>query len=337
MKNTTVNITKFLPITIPFIMILSLILIIKSSFFSENPQILSNAITIDLLLIVPLVYFLIIRKRKIPKITVVTMFVLGVILLSVFLPKENQTLLDGVKTYFIPLLELGIFSFLVYKTTQISKAYKKEKKSQDFYSTLKLAAAQVFPKKIALILVTEISVIYYGFIKWKSPKLASHEFSYHKKNALISILAGFTLIIIAETVGLHSFLVKWNLIVGWIVSFLSAYTALQFFALTKSVMMRPITIDAENKLLHLRYGYFTEMSIPTEEIEKIEFSTKDLPEDKSVLTFSPLGGIGEHNIILHLKGEMKFSGIYGIKRKAKSLAIFIDDKERFKKLLEESV
>jgi len=334
MNTKATNLVKFLPLTIPFLIIASFILLIRSSYFSENPQLLSNAITIDLLVIVPCLYFLIIRKRDIPKITVLTMFILGVVLLTYFLPEENQLFLNNVKTYFLPFLELGIFSFVIYKVIQLSKAYKKEDKKQDFHSTLLEAAAKVLPKKVSTVLVTEISVVYYGFIKWRSPKLAENEFSYHKKNALISILAGFTIIIMAETVGLHAWLVQWNPIVGWVVSFLSAYTALQFFALLKSIPMRPISVDQKEQNINLKYGYFTELSIPFQLIDKVEIYTKDLPEDKSITIFSPLGSIGEHNMVIHLKEEIKFSGIYGIKRKAKSLAIFIDDTEGFKQSIE---
>ncbi len=333
MRNTALNFTKYVPLTIPFIIGASLILLLKSSFFLENPETLSSAITLDFLITIPLIYFLIIRKRNIPKFTVITIFVLGVITLSIFLPKEHSSLLDTVKTYLIPVLELGIFSFLIYKVTQLSKNYKKS--SNDFYTNLKLATSEVFPKKIATVLVTEISMIYYGFIKWRSPKLSENEFSYHKKNALVSILAGFTLLIVIETVWLHAFLVKWNLIVGWIISILSAYTALQIFALAKSVAMRPYVIDAEEDALILRYGFFTDASIPLNKIDHLEVSSKDLPEDKSVVPFSPLGTLGEYNVILHMKEEIRFSGIYGLKRKAKSIAIFVDEKESFKNQLQE--
>jgi hypothetical protein len=48
-----------------------------------------------------------------------------------------------------------------------------------------------------------------------------------------------------------------------------------------------------------------------------------------------LGNIGEHNIIIHFTQEVRFAGIYGIRRKAKSIALFIDEKEQFKKQIEE--
>ena len=55
---------------IPFALLGALILLMKSSFLNGN-DILNFAITADLLLTVPLVYFLLIRKSKIPKTTVI--------------------------------------------------------------------------------------------------------------------------------------------------------------------------------------------------------------------------------------------------------------------------
>ena len=96
MNTRVVSLVRYLPLTMPFLIIASLILLLKSSFLSDNPQILANAITIDLLVIVPFIYFLIIRKRDIPKITVLTMFVLGMVLLNYFIPKEHQLVLNAV-------------------------------------------------------------------------------------------------------------------------------------------------------------------------------------------------------------------------------------------------
>ena len=107
MSLITKRITRILPLTIPFLLILSLVLLIQSTYFSESADLLANAVTIDILLIVPLVYFLIICKRDIPKFTVLSMFVLGLVILSYTLPKENQQLLDLIKTYFLPILELS--------------------------------------------------------------------------------------------------------------------------------------------------------------------------------------------------------------------------------------
>ena len=65
MNISAARIIRILPLTIPFLIIASLVALIQSNYFASSPGLLSNAITIDILVIVPLVYFLIIRKREI--------------------------------------------------------------------------------------------------------------------------------------------------------------------------------------------------------------------------------------------------------------------------------
>ena len=137
--------------------------------------------------------------------------------------------------------------------------YRQQQNSGDFYTVLKIATKEVLPKTIALIFTTEISVVYYGFLKWKADKYSKNQFTYHKSNGLVSMIAGFTLVICIETVALHSILTNWNLIIGWIITFLSAYTALQFFALAKSVVFRPHQIDIDTNSVGLRFGYFADL------------------------------------------------------------------------------
>ncbi|MFY0630098.1 MAG: hypothetical protein JXR05_06930 [Flavobacteriaceae bacterium] len=303
----------------------------------QNPSVFSTAITIDFLITIPLVYFLIIRKRKIPKITVLTTFVLGMVILTFALPEGNQSLLSLVKTYFLPILELGIIGFIIYKVRSIRKAYKSQEKTEDFYTALLRATNEVLPKKVASVLVTEISVAYYGFIHWRKVQLKENEFSYHEKSTVNSIVISFLMIILIETLALHFLLQKWSVIAAWILTGLSIYTALQFFALARSISKRPIKIDEKKNELILRFGFFSEWSVSISDLKEVELSAKDLPEDKSVAMFAPLGSLLEHNVILHFNEEQLFSGIYGLKRKAKSLAIYVDEKGDFKRVLEEQL
>lgn len=93
----------------------------------------------------------------------------------------------------------------------------------------------------------------------------------------------------------------------------------------------------KNRKLLLRYGFFAEANISLDEILRIEVSSKDLPEDKSIVRFSPLGEIEGHNIIIHLKNENKFKSLYGFSKKYTSIAFTVDKKQEFKKLLEETL
>ena len=255
------KLNKFYPLFIPLILWSFFILFIHSNWYVKDAKLFSMALTFDFLLTVPFLYFLAIRKKPISKFTVFTVFVGGLVLASLFLPAENQFYLDNFKFFVLPFIELAVLSFVIFKTVITIKAFKENKSNEDFYSTLLITTKSIFPKPLASVIATEISMIYYGFFIWKKRDLKENEFTYHKKNALVSILGGFTLVIIGETFALHSLLVKWEVVVGWIISCLSAYTAIQFFSLAKSIIQRPIFLDVERNKIHLKYGFFSDVKI----------------------------------------------------------------------------
>lgn len=93
---------------IPVLIMISMVLLTKSPAFLNHTNKLSVAITADLLLIVPFIYFLLIRKTAIPKTTVVPFVILGVVICSFIIPKENQDYLNLFKSYILPVIELTV-------------------------------------------------------------------------------------------------------------------------------------------------------------------------------------------------------------------------------------
>jgi hypothetical protein len=297
---------------------------------------LSLAITADLLLTVPLVYFLLIRKSNIPKTTVIPVMMLGLLVGSIFLPKEGQTYLALFKTWALPLIELSVITFVILKVKATIKAYKQQKReSLDFYETLQKVAQQILPKKLVLPFTTEIAVFYYGFVNWRKRKLAVNEFSYHKKSTTPSLLIGFIMVILIEMVGLHFLLAKWSSVLAWVLTGLSFYTAIQVFAFIKSLSQRPVSINANS--ITLRYGIMGETQIPFSDIDSITLSQKELETDKLTKTLSPFGELESHNIILNLKRENTLVGLYGFKKQYTVLAFYLDEPESFRIELENAL
>lgn len=328
------NLSVFL---VPILIVLSMWFLTKSTWFTNYPKQLSLGITLDLLLTMPFVHFLIIRKKKIPKLTIASVFVLGLVTVSFILPENHQFVLSIAKTYLLPILELSIFSFLVYKGNQTYKNFKSDENSTlDFYDAIKTATSAIFSDKIAHFLATEIAVVYYAFFSWKKKVLKENEFTNYKENGIKTLLYAFILIIFIETFAIHNFIEKWSFVTAWFLSFLSMYTALQIFALIKSLPKRPIYVDEIHQKVILRFGFLGFAEIPFSEINSVEINDKDLPEDKSILSFSPLGTLGGHNIILHFKKEIQFEGFYGVKKKANKMAVFVDEKRKFIRLMKKS-
>jgi len=101
-----------------------MIFIAKTSLFQLNSEKIAIGITFDLLLIIPLIYYLLIRKTNIPKMTIIPFLILGVVICSIILPQENQYYLSQFKTCVLPLIELSILSYVIYNVRKGLKHYK---------------------------------------------------------------------------------------------------------------------------------------------------------------------------------------------------------------------
>lgn len=299
----------------------------KSSFLNGNDT-LNFAITADLLLTVPFVYFLLIRKSEIPNTTVIPVMIIGLLVGSYFLPQESQTYLSIFKTWALPVIEISILTFVIIKVRRTVKTYKELKSATpDFYDTLKKVCSEILPKKLVLPFATEVAVFYYGFINWKTRETNDDEFTYHKRSGTPALFYAFILIIAVETVALHFLLARWSIVAAWILTALSVYTAIQVFGFAKSLSKRPISINKDS--LTLKYGILNEVDIPFSDIDKVELSRKSLEKEELTKTLSPLGELESHNVIIHLKKENELVGLYGMKKRFNLLGLHIDEPKEF--------
>jgi len=248
---------------VPLLLLVILILLAKSFLLHSSPSTLSIAFTLDFLVTIPFLYFLLIRKTDVPKYTVVSLFIIGVIIASFVIPVEQQGFLNQVKMFAVPIVELGLFSFLAFQAWSIRKAMRNSNQKQgDFYDALTLACSKVMPGRVGKLLATEIGVIYYSFFANKVIAPNENECNYFKKNDIKTTLSVFLGLVIVETGIVHILVEKWNASAAWVLTFLGLYTCLQIFALLRSMNKRLISFDYEKEILNLKYGFFCQAEIP---------------------------------------------------------------------------
>ena len=324
------KLTVFAFITLSF---LSLYILGNSTLFLSQTQRFSTLITVDVVLTIPLIYFLLIRKTTIPKLTIIPITILGVVLASYIIPYNQQTYLGLFKTWILPLIEIFVFGFVLLKLTRSIIAFRVNRQSSsDFYTILKKTCQENLPKPVSTLALTELSVLYYGFISWKRRKLKADEYTYHKQSGTIALLVVLILIIAIETIALHLLIANYYNTIAWVLTGISIYTAVQILGFTKSILKRPILL--KNNKLYLRYGIMKETEININEIDTIEITSKDLEKDSDIEKLSFLGSLESHNIILHLKTENVLTSLYGIRKPYTSIALSIDEKDVFKSALE---
>lgn len=319
---------------IPAAMFIGLILLMQSAWFLSNlDQPLTLGISLDLLLTVPFIYFLLIRKTDISKTTVVPVMIVGLIIGSYFLPVEHQGYLEVFKFWVLPIIELSVIGFIGWKVRTTIVKYRSIKgDSPDFFTSLKNTCHEVFPGRIAELVAMEVAVIYYGFINWKTRTIQENEYTYHKKSGTPGLLIGLIFVICVETIGIHFLLASWSHTAAWILTALSVYTIFQVFGFAKSLSQRPI-IMLDDRVI-LRYGIMSETEIYFEDIEEIELSRKWDKKDKMSKKMSPFDELDQHNILIHVKKEHILHRLYGFKKKFKTLALHVDDVAGFKGRIE---
>lgn len=302
--------------------------IARSSMILIHPE-LATAITLDLILTLPLTYLFFIRKTEISKLTVVGLFVIGIIFASFILPTNNQNLLDWIKLFAFPVLELGSLGYVGFIFYKARKTYQSlNQKSGDVLEILRETLAKEIPIALAANALTfEIAVFYYAVISWKA-KRGENTFTYYKESGIVALLLVIIFLVAVETLVVHILIASWSEIFAWILTIISAYFLVQVFAHLKALFQRPIEVKGDK--IFLRNGIFSDVVIDLENIEKIENTSAPFEKEKGTSKLALLGDLEQHNLKIVLKDEAVLHGFYGIKTKVKTLYLFVDEIENFR-------
>lgn len=326
--------SNVLTLLIPLGLLLSLVALVNSNVFLNNQNQLAKYVTIDFLITIPILYFVLIRRTKISNLTIAPFLILCVVLASYVLPTQHQDTLQLAKTYVIPAIEISVLAIVILKVRKAIKAFKTSSQIQkDFYTVLQDTCASLFPKTAAKLVANEIALIYYGFFNFKSVSLKDNEFSNYKQSGVLSTLSAFIFVVAIEMVTIHFIASKWSVVLAWVLTGLSIYSALQLIGIIRSVPKRPIQI-VEDALV-MRFGILSETRIPIKAIAGIEIADYSAFEKhKHTKTLSLLGELEQTNIAIHLKTPQQLSFIYGKPKTYTKLLVGIDQAQLFKTQVE---
>jgi len=323
-----------LAIGIPAIIFLACFLITFTQRYESDQQLISNAIIGDLLITAPLAYLLLIRKTAVSKFTVIRVFVIGVLVAGLILNAHSNDLLQFVKTWISPLIEVGIIFLVLRKFYTASKAGKQAGNNKvDFLAHCRRVMFEVTGNATAgNIFSSEIAVFYYAFIgrKYKGIDYRS-TFTAYKENGVILFLGTFLALFMIETIGVHFLLSMWNKVGAWIITGLSFYTCIQLFAHIRAIKARPTIINDHS--LEVHNGLAGDAYIDISNIEKFEMTNK-IPVGRKAIKISLLKTLEGHNCVVYLKQPIEVTKIFGIKKTTDTVLLFVDRPKDFAEVLD---
>jgi len=314
---------------LPFSVILTSVFLALSPLLNQFAG-LAMGITYDLTLTAPLVYLFFIRKKKVPLITVVPVFVLGVLLATLVLPAHQQYHLNLIKTYLLPAVELSflsIISYHVYKTVKIFKDTANE--NYDFYIILKESAVKAlgYPK-IAKIFASEIAMVYYALFSWRKVLTVGSAFTSFKENGITALLGIILFIMLVETFIVHLLVIKWDGTVAWVLSLGSLYAVFQVIGHLKALRSRSSELK-DNQLL-IKYGLFGDMKVDLKKIMRIELSPNNIKDEhRKVEKLALLKQVESHNVVIYFKEQQTVEMAYGIIKECDTVLLHIDNEKEF--------
>ena len=295
---------------------------------------LAKAISLDLLVTVPLFYFLAIRNSTIPKTTLIPVILLGLLLGKSILPAENQEILSFFLRRIMPLIELTVLVYLGRRIYSFILSVKSKSSKIDFYETVSWVIKKEFSGAIARLFLLEAGTLYFGLWHWKKVKRKENEFTYHRETGTLAIVYILIAVICIETVAFHFLLQGWSKTVAWIVTAISIYSGFQLLGVAKSLAKRSFVLS-DSKLL-LRYGILSAADIDYENIAFIEEQSALHTPEENERQLSPLGAIESTNVLLRFRNPVEIYGM-GKAVKTKALSIFVDEKSRFISALSEKI
>ena len=319
----------------PIALVASCIFITSTALFEQQASMLSKAITFDLLLTTPLLYFLIIRKQSIPNTTVIPVFLLGIVIASIVLPTEHQVYLNMVKIWFLPVLEVGV---LVYLTSMIYKGIRLAREAKDnaldFHDVARIAVSKLLNDRLGSLLATELSMLYY-LLSWKKTPRLSNTFTYHKTTSSRLLLGVFAFLVIIETIAVHLLLQRWSMTAAWILTIISGYTVLQLLSIARSVSRRPILLT--DNQVRFRWGFMQDVTIPLEYIETATLHKKEVEKQPGIAFLSPFQSAEGHNVKITLHQEAFLQKLYGFKSSFTTLYLHADQPEKLVDILNSKI
>lgn len=302
---------------------------VNSYYFQQNADILSLAITVDLTIIVPLLfYLLVIRKKYLPPTTLIAVFILTLLISHHILPSENQDYLK----YIAMIAPIAEFFALLWFLSKIRKVVRKfrEARAKELYFTdaFSQAVNAVLGSPLAsYIIATELSLLYYAFCGWflkfRTGDNDIRSFSIHRKNNYSALFGVFIFLLGVETIALHVVIAQFSEQWAYILTGLGIYCLLWFIGDYQAIRLQPVVLSETH--LHLRAGMRWKAKVALSNIDRIEEATA-LPEDKMYLNISIFG---KPELIIYLRYSMIITGLFGIQRRVNKIGVCVDDEALF--------
>ena len=293
---------------------------------SPRPSMLAIAIALDIAVGVPLLfYLLLVRKKFLPLTSILPVCILTLLVLRLILPSSEQSILRF-SDFLIPAIELSVAVFLLFKLRNVIRDVRRARReSLYFVDALRIGLGKsVKSDFVAAIAATEVSILYLVFAGWfarfrtSRPDVSVH--SYHRKSRFLfwPLMA----LVIVETFGLHLVISIWTRTGAWAFTAISIYTLLWMIGHIHASRLQPVIVD--DQYIYFRTGLVWRGQIALSNVSEVRKVTR---ADRQADGFVNVSLLGDPDVVIILREPEMLESLFARKKEARLLGIALDNPE----------
>lgn len=300
-----------------------------------QPDILAAALTMDLAVLVPLVYYLVLVRRKgWPAFSVAPIFLLSLGAVSWLVPAEHQSLLQALEWLVAP-VELFVLGYIGVKVVRMTRHFRAQGEATDVYDRLREGFRQALGVRWAAdVFAFEVGLFYYALFTWRTPVEAEQDrfaFSYHRRSGYGPVVTAILVAMGIELIALHVLLHLWSPAAAWVMTALSGYGIVWIVGDWQAVRHRPVRI--EDDALLLRIGLRWTVRVPFSQIEAV-YPARSKPPARKTPGYLEAILLGKPTYLVVCKEPVVAQGLYGIRKRVTTIGFALDDTPAFEAALQ---
>jgi len=302
--------------------------VLRTSLFARNPDVLAFGATLDLCLTLPIAYWLlVVRRGRAHPATIAAVFLSGLALSRVLVP-------DGYRQLLADLALLGAAAELVL-VVAVAAAIRRE-----IRRPLDLGAGgdpedviELGGSRLGRVVGTEMAILYAAATGWRrEPSVPSggEPVSGIRGEDRLWLLVGLIALILAETLALHLWIQRWSVTAAWTITLLDLYAVVWLIGDHYALCLRPHLVFSDR--LFLRSGLRMTAQVPLESIVSLRAAVPD-DLDRRVDHLN-LGGPDGPEWVIELDRDVTVTSPFRRDRTVRSVGLRLDRPERLEAALD---
>ncbi|MBN9656170.1 hypothetical protein J0K78_17975 [Halobacillus sp. GSS1] len=330
------------------VLLLSNFFIQKMEITGQVPPLIVWATVFDIMIVLPVVLFLFVLRRKPTLSLLAPLWLLGAGFIHWVVPayaKEHLQYMNVsiilVEAGFI-LLELFLLVVFIKKLNIWKQHFQASIHTYPHVlSRIHTATQQTFggfPKLERLIgvIATDAAVIRYAFFPHLDHKPAGAQtFSYHKNSEYFGVFLMLVHAMLIEIIAVHVMLMQYSHTIAWIATVLDLYALVFLIADYQAIRKNPLVIQRNH--LHIQKGLRFHMTVPLEKVSAVRwYEGETMPVERHSFSLM-LAGLEKMppQLEIRLSEEVEGYRLFGFKCKVTKIFLSVDEPERLIQTLNE--